>query len=56
MAGGMFFASHWVYFAFILNWYAAGAEDDATVRQFFSAIHEALTLVKDSRAPDGGLE
>jgi beta-lactamase class A len=48
IAGGMFFSGHWVYFAFIINWYAANAEDPEIVNQFFSAIHQALTLVKDS--------
>jgi len=46
-AGGMFFSGHWVYFAFIINWYAAGDIDPDTVNQFFSAIHDALTGVKD---------
>jgi hypothetical protein len=43
----MFFADHWVYFAFIINWYAANAEDPETVGRFFSAIHQALTGVKN---------
>jgi beta-lactamase class A len=47
IAGGMFFADHWVYFAFIINWYAANAEDPETVGRFFSAIHQALTGVKN---------
>ena len=50
IAGGMFFSNQWVYFAFILNWYTADVDDEATVRQFFSAIDQALTLVKNSLA------
>jgi len=52
VAGGMFFASQWVYFAFILNWFAAEAEDPDTVGRFFSAIHRALSAVKDAFAAD----
>jgi beta-lactamase class A len=48
IAGGMFFSDRWLYFAFIINWYSECAEDPETVNQFFSAIHQALTLVKDS--------
>lgn len=48
IAGGMFFSGHWVYFAFIINWYAADPEDPHTVSKFFSAINHALTRVKDS--------
>ena len=47
-AGGMFFANHWVYFAFILNWYAPEGDDPQTVQKFFAAIHEALTRVRDA--------
>jgi beta-lactamase class A len=47
IAGGMFFAGHWVYFAFIINWYAASLNDPDTVNQFFSAINRALTGVRD---------
>jgi beta-lactamase class A len=47
IAGAIFFSGHWVYFAFIINWYAASGDDPETVRQFFSAIHQALTGVKD---------
>ena len=46
-AGGMFFADQWVYFAFILNWYAP--EETTHGRQkFFAAIREALTRVRDA--------
>jgi beta-lactamase class A len=47
-AGGMFFADRWVYFAFILNWYAQEGNDPRTVEKFFAAIQEALTLVMDA--------
>jgi beta-lactamase class A len=47
LAGGIFFSGHWVYFAFIINWYASGGEDTETVDRFFSAIHRALTLIKE---------
>jgi len=47
-AGGMFFDDRWVYFAFILNWYAPEADDPLTVRKFFAAIHEALRRVRDA--------
>ena len=48
IAGGLFVADHWVYFAFVLNWYTAEPDDPATVNKFFSAIHIALKLVKNS--------
>jgi beta-lactamase class A len=48
IAGGLFVAGHWVYFAFVLNWYTAEPDDPATVHKFFSAIHTALKLVKSS--------
>jgi beta-lactamase class A len=48
IAGGMFFADQWVYFAFILNWYAPEGEDPRTVQKFFAAIREALTRVRDA--------
>jgi beta-lactamase class A len=46
-AGGMFVAGHWVYFAFIINWYASSADDPDTVAKFFSAINQALTGLRD---------
>jgi beta-lactamase class A len=49
-AGGMFFGDQWVYFAFILNWYAPEGDDPQTVEKFFAAIHEALTRVRDALA------
>jgi beta-lactamase class A len=48
IAGGIFFGEHWVYFAFILNWDNPAPDDPATVSQFYSAINQALTLVKHS--------
>jgi hypothetical protein len=49
IAGGLFFSKQWVFFAFIINWYAAESADDSrTIDQFFSAINRALTLVKNS--------
>ena len=47
IAGGMFFAGRWVYFAFLLNWYAPEANDQRTVDRFFAAINEALTRIRD---------
>jgi beta-lactamase class A len=46
-AGGMFVAGHWVYFAFIINWYDSSQEDPETVEKFFAAIHRALTGLKE---------
>jgi beta-lactamase class A len=48
IAGGLFVANRWIFFSFIINWYAASHEDPQTVDQFFSAIHRSLALVKDS--------
>lgn len=52
IAGGMYFAGHWVYFAFIINWTAAAGQDDETVAQFFSAIHWTLRSVKEVLSGD----
>jgi len=52
IAGGIFFAGHWVYFAFVINWYAASQDDPETVNQFFSAIHKSLTRIKNSLSSD----
>jgi len=46
-AGGMFVSGHWVYFAFIINWYASSQEDPETEEKFFSAIRRALTGLKE---------
>jgi beta-lactamase class A len=51
-AGGMFVSGQWVYFAFIINWYASDPEDPETVEKFFSAIHKALTGLKDLFSED----
>jgi beta-lactamase class A len=37
IAGGLFVAGRWIYFAFVLNWNAAEPDDPATVDEFFSA-------------------
>ena len=47
-AGGMFFDDQWVYFAFILNWYAPAGDDPRTVEKFFAAIHDALARVREA--------
>jgi beta-lactamase class A len=51
-AGGMFVSGHWVYFAFIINWYASSPDDPETVERFFSAIHEALKGLKELLSDD----
>jgi beta-lactamase class A len=48
IAGGLFVANRWIFFAFVINWTAETPEDQQTVDRFFSAIHRSLTLVKDS--------
>ena len=48
IAGGMFVANRWVFFAFILNWYSQNETDPDTVNSFFSAINQSLTLIRDS--------
>jgi beta-lactamase class A len=50
IAGGMFFPDHWVYFAFVINWFAEAPTDPATVSRFFAAIHEALEIVRRRRS------
>jgi beta-lactamase class A len=51
-AGGMFVSGRWVYFAFIINWYASSPDDPETVERFFSAIHEALKGLKELLSDD----
>jgi beta-lactamase class A len=46
-AGGMFVSGHWVYYSFIINWYASSPDDPETVERFFSGIHEALKGLKE---------
>jgi beta-lactamase class A len=48
IAGGMFFEDRWVYFAFLINWDAPAPDDPDTVSQFFRAINQSLTLVRDT--------
>jgi beta-lactamase class A len=48
IAGGMFVANRWVFFAFIINWYSQTSPDPDTVSSFFSAINQSLTLIRDS--------
>lgn len=50
IAGGMFFADQWVYFAFVINWFAEADHDAQTVDRFFAAIHKALTIIKCQRS------
>ncbi|MGH8591540.1 MAG: serine hydrolase [Gammaproteobacteria bacterium] len=52
IAGGLFFGDQWIYFAFIINWYAESGDDPETIARFFSAINESLTLVKSSLSKD----
>ena len=52
IAGGLLFGSQWIYFAFVINWYAQSDTDPATTQQFFAAINQALTLVKGSLSKD----
>lgn len=47
IAGGMFFSGRWIYFAFIINWYAASQDDSQTVNAFFAAINTTLTRIRD---------
>jgi len=42
IAGGLFTGEQWVYFAFIINWYAQSGDDPDTVEWFFEAIDESL--------------
>jgi hypothetical protein len=46
----MFFPDHWVYFAFVINWFAAAPTDPGTVKRFFAAIHRALEIVRRRRS------
>jgi len=50
IAGGLFTGDQWIYFAFIINWYAQSGDDPGTVAKFFSAINESLSLVVSSRS------
>jgi beta-lactamase class A len=48
IAGGLFFSGQWIFFAFIINWFADTPTDEETVDQFFTAINRSLTLLKNS--------
>jgi len=50
IAGGMYVADRWVFFAFMLNWYAEAATDAPTVDRLFAAINEALSRAGDVAA------
>ena len=48
IAGGMYLSksNRWVYFAAILNWDAAEANDPATADRFFATLRDAIALVQ----------
>ena len=48
IAGGLFSSKRWIFFAFVINWYAENGDDSKTVNQFFSAIHRSLTITMNS--------
>jgi beta-lactamase class A len=48
IAGGMFSSNRWIFFAFVINWYAEDLDDSKTVNQFFSSIHRSLTTTMNS--------
>ena len=48
IAGGIYFARQWVYFAFLINWYAEEATDPATVQVYFDAINATLTGLRNN--------
>jgi beta-lactamase class A len=47
IAGGIYFAGQWVYFAFFINWYADEAGDPKTEQAYYDAIHETLSGIRD---------
>jgi beta-lactamase class A len=47
IAGGMYVAGQWVYYAFLINWDAAEAEDPETLNAYFDAIRYTLGGVRD---------
>ncbi|MCC6595466.1 MAG: hypothetical protein IT477_03050, partial [Rhodanobacteraceae bacterium] len=47
---GMYSHGRWVYFAFVINWYAQAASDPATVDAWCAAIEQSLTLVQQATA------
>jgi beta-lactamase class A len=46
-AGGMWVKERWVFFAFLINWYAEEDRDEATVQAYFDAIHSTLVKIRD---------
>jgi hypothetical protein len=46
IAGGMYFPDRWVYFAMIINWDEAEADDPETVTAYFRATRKAIELVQ----------
>jgi beta-lactamase class A len=46
IAGGMFTANRWVYFAAIINWDAASLTDPATEAAFYDALRKAIAAVQ----------
>jgi beta-lactamase class A len=47
IAGGIYFAGQWVFFAFLINWYSDEVEDPKTVKAYFDAIHKTLSGIRD---------
>jgi len=50
IAGGMFTANRWVYFAAIINWDAASPTDPATEAAFYDALRKAIAAVQTELA------
>lgn len=48
IAGGLYVADQWVFYAFIHNWYSPDATDKPTVDHLFEAINASLTRVIDA--------
>jgi beta-lactamase class A len=47
IAGGIYFAGQWVFFAFLINWYSEEVDDPETVKAYFEAIHTTLKGLRD---------
>ena len=45
-AGGMYSYGRWMYFAFVINWYAQAASDPATVDAWRAAIEQSLAQLQ----------
>jgi hypothetical protein len=41
----MSFNNRWVYFCFIINWYAEAKADPTTVTAFLAAVNQAVDVV-----------